>query len=114
MEVEAFNILMPLFIILMFNFFIATLWFSRVSVKYIDVELERMGVGKPQWDGLGIRISVYALAILSKWFAKTPIIAGSEVRLIARRKDYYLAYWYNWSFLLLAISGFLLYPFLPG
>lgn len=113
MSTELFNVMAWLFGLSMFNWFASTLWFARTSVRYIDSELERSGIGKPAWDGIGIRISIYALAILSEWFAKTPLIAGAEVRSVARRKDYYLALWYNWSFLFLIVSGLLLYPLLP-
>ncbi|MCS4306716.1 hypothetical protein M2404_001039 [Rheinheimera pacifica] len=95
------------------NWLVSTIFFIRLSVIYIDKELERKGVGKPEWDGIGVRVGVYALAILSKWFAKTPMIAGPEVRTIARRMDYYLALWFQISLVLAIVSAVALYPFIP-
>ncbi len=112
MPSELFSNLLLVIIVLIFNFLAATMWFARVSVKHIDRKLELSGVGKPEWDGIGIRISIYALAILSEWFAKTPLIAGAEVRAIARRKDYYLALWFELSFLLFLVAIFVIYPFI--
>ncbi|WP_372625515.1 hypothetical protein [Arsukibacterium sp.] len=96
------------------NWFAATIFFIRLSVNYIDIELERKGVGKPEWDGIGIRVGVYALAILSKWFAKTPMVAGPEIRIIARKRDYYLALWFQLSLVLAIVSAIALYPFIPN
>lgn len=95
------------------NWLASTIFFIRLSVNYIDNELERKGVGKPEWDGIGIRVGVYALAIIFKWFAKTPMIAGPEVRNIARRMDYYLALWFQISLVLAIVSAIALYPFIP-
>jgi hypothetical protein len=95
------------------NWLVSTIFFIRLSVNYIDNELERKGVGKPEWDGIGIRVGVYALAILFKWFAKTPMIAGPEVRNIARRMDYYLALWFQISLVLAMVSAIALYPLIP-
>ena len=95
------------------NWLASTVFFIRLSVNYIDDELERKGIGKPEWDGIGIRVGVYALAILSKWFAKAPMIAGAEVRTIARPIDYYLALWFQISLVLAIVSAIALYPFIP-
>ena len=112
MPTEFVNVMAWLFGLSMFNWFVSTLWFARTSVRYIDNELERNGTGKPAWDGIGIRVSIYALAILSEWFAKTPLIAGAEVRSVARRKDYYLALWFEISFVLFLVIAFGIYPFI--
>lgn len=107
------DIMLLMFLFVSANFLVSTLCFARVSVRFIDSKLESMGTGKPMWDGIGIRITIYALVILSQWFAKTPLVAGQEIRTIARIKDKYLAYWYNVSSLLFIVSGLLIYILLP-
>lgn len=107
------DIMLLVFLLISANFFVSTLFFARVSVRFIDSKLQNMGTGKPIWDGIGIRITIYALVILSKWFAKTPLVAGQEIRTIARVKDRYLAYWYHFSALLFIGGGLLTYILLP-
>lgn len=96
------------------NWLLSVVFFIRYSVNYIDNELERSGVGRPEWDGVGIRVGVYAMAILSTWFARTPMIPGAEVRDIARRSDYYRALWFQLSLIAAMVSAVLLYLLIPG
>ena len=112
MPTEFVNVMAWLFGLSMFNWFASTLLFARTSVRYIDSELEKNGAGKPAWDGIGIRVSIYALVILSKWFAKTTLVAGAEIRTVARKKDYYLALWFEISLLVFLVVAFEIYPFI--
>lgn len=113
MFADGLLILTWFFGISMLNWFAATLWFARLSVRYIDSELERRGIDKPVWDGIGIRIGIYALAILSKKFAQTPLVAGAEIRAMVRKKDFYLAIWFEISLVVVIAATIALYPFIP-
>lgn len=95
------------------NWLLSLVFFIRYSVNYIDNELERIGVGRPEWDGIGIRVGIYATAILSTWFARTPMVPGPEIRDIARRSDYYLALWFQLSLIAAMVSAVLLYLLIP-
>lgn len=95
------------------NWLLSAVFFIKFSVNYIDNELDRRRAGRPEWDGIGIRVGIYALAILSKWFARTPMVPGPEIRDIARRSDYYLALWFQLSLIAAMVSAVLLYLLIP-
>lgn len=63
--------------------------FIRISVKYIDRELERIGCGYwAESDNNGLRIGTYALAILSERISIGYDIRGADGGPIGRRVDY--------------------------
>ena len=70
---------------------ISTFLFARISVRFIEKRIYNSEEQKPMWDGIGIRIGIYALAILSKRMSETKMIPGKQVRATARPRDFYLA-----------------------
>lgn len=102
--------MMLLALVLTANALVSMMCFSRISLKYIDKELERSGIGHPDWDGVGIRISMYAMAITFEKMSKNPWIPGEDVRSFARRIDYILAIWMQLSMMALLIIALFLYP----
>ena len=99
------NIATRSFGVCVINWLLPAVLFIRYSVNYIDNKLDRRGAGRPEWDGIGIRVGVYAMAILSKWFARTAMVPGPDIRDIARRSDYYLALRFQLSLIVAAVSA---------
>ena len=95
--------------ILIFNWGVATLLFGRISLRYLDRNLEKRGITLPVWDGIGIRLNLYSFALISSWFAKSTLVPGDVIRQIARPKDGYLALFYNVSAWLCFISAITFY-----
>lgn len=86
---------------------LATLLFGRISLKYLDSALAKQGIAPLFWDGIGIRLNLYSFALISNWFARSPLIPGVAIRLIARPKDGCFALFYNisaWLFFISALS----------
>ncbi len=110
MSAGLYDYMLFIAVILIFNALISMMCFIRVSVKYIDGELDRTGVGRPDWDSVGIRISMYAMAITFEKMSKTPWIPGENVRSLARRIDYVLAIWMQLSMFAMLIIAVILYP----
>lgn len=103
---EALGILTAIFFI---NWGIATIVFGRVSLKYLDKALKENDVPLPLWDGLGLRLNFYSFALISKWFAKSPLVPGELIRKLARPKDGYLALFYTlsaWMFFAVSVAFF--------
>lgn len=102
---EALGILTAVFFI---NWGIATILFDRVSLKYLDKALKENDV-PPVWDGLGLRLNFYSFALISEWFAKSPLVPGELIRKLARPKDGYLALLYTlsaWMFFAVSVAFF--------
>lgn len=91
---------------------LATLLFGRISLKYLDSALAKQGIAPPLWDVIGIRLNLYSFALISSWFARSPLIPGDAIRQIARPKDGYLALFYNISAWFFFISALCFY-FVP-
>ncbi|PKM17608.1 MAG: hypothetical protein CVV11_15935 [Gammaproteobacteria bacterium HGW-Gammaproteobacteria-15] len=70
---------------------ISTFLFARISVRFIEKRIYSSEEEKPFWDGIGIRIGIYALAILSERMSETTMVPGKQVRAVARTRDFYLA-----------------------
>jgi|TARA_B110000211_G_scaffold178214_1_gene201475 hypothetical protein len=71
---------------------IATLIFSRISVKHIEQEMVKEGIEPPVWDkGIGGRIIMYAMVIVANKAAKTSPVEDEAILRHARKKDYILS-----------------------
>ncbi|MFT4906087.1 MAG: hypothetical protein ACI978_000144 [Oleispira sp.] len=71
---------------------IATLLFSRISVKHIEREMAKEGIAPPVWDkGIGGRIIMYAMVIVANKAAKTSPVEDEAILRHARKKDYTLS-----------------------
>ncbi len=72
---------------------LATLLFSRISVKHIESEMAKEGILPPEWDkGIGMRYPAYASIIMrpnTKRHASTVDIEATKR--LSRRIDWYLA-----------------------
>jgi len=85
---------------------IATLLFSRISVKHIEREMAKEGITPPVWDkGIGGRIIMYAMVIVANKAAKTSPVEDEAILRHARKKDYTLS-------MLLIISSLLFFSVL--
>lgn len=88
-----------------------SMWcFIRVTVKYFDKELARMGRDWATSDSNGVRISIYALAIIWQRASFSYGIRSEDGSALARRRDYILAVWMQVSLLVCMIAGIILYP----
>ena len=88
-----------------------SMWcFIRVTVKYFDKELARMGRDWVTSDWRGSRISTYALAIIWQRASIFYGICHEDGSALARRRDCILAVWVHLSFLVFMIAGIILYP----
>ena len=89
-----------------------SMWcFIRVTVKYFDEELARMGRDWATSDWRGSRISTYALAIIWQRASIFYEIRHEDGSALARRRDYVLAVWMQISLLVCMIAGIIFYKY---
>jgi hypothetical protein len=71
---------------------ISVLLFGRITAKHIDREMAKEGILTPEWDkGIGGRIIMYAMVIITKKAAKTSPVDDEAILRHTRPKDYTLA-----------------------
>jgi hypothetical protein len=74
----------------------STFLFSRISVKHIEREMAKEGIGPPAWDkGIGGRITMYAMVIVANKAAKTSPVEDEAILRHTRKKDRKLAFFYT-------------------
>ena len=86
---------------------LATLLFSRISVKNIEQKMTKEGIEPPVWDkGIGGRITMYAMLIVANKAAKTSPVEDEAILRHARNKDRKIALFYTISMLCSFIIAF--------
>lgn len=87
MELAPF--LVYLFYIFLISTFASSILFSRISIKYINKNMEKDGVHPPSWDrGIGASVSFYIFAMFFKRSRiPTPMFDGRFVAKYARPID---------------------------
>ncbi|WP_281556823.1 hypothetical protein [Thalassomonas sp. RHCl1] len=110
-----YDALMLSLIISIFILAIALFCFSRITVKHIENEMAKAGKLPPEWDkGIGARLPAYALIILFPNINRHASLVDVEsTKRYARKIDWYLALFFELSFVTLIVIMALAY-FLYG
>lgn len=101
-----------LFVISLFNLGLATILFSRITMRYIDRKLKEEQDNSAEWDGkLGMRIIHYAMAITARKPQDISLVNENLVKKHARRIDMKLAWYHNLSVIVFFLLMLILYLF---
>ena len=95
MGLTLLNYLTIFFAISFFNWAIATFIFNRITVRFIDKSIKAAGETCAEWDkGVGMRVLLYAMAIVQKKAQEVSLVNENLVKKYARKKDTTLAWYY--------------------
>ncbi|MBV2129017.1 hypothetical protein [Arsukibacterium indicum] len=110
MSVELYDALVWIALASTISTLISMWCFIRVTVKYFDKELARMGRDWVTSDWRGSRIGTYALAIIWQRASIFYEIRHEDGSALARRRDYVLAVWMQISLMVCMIAAIIFYP----
>ena len=106
--------LLILAFIFMFAWFVSVFLFTRITLKYVECEMKKIGAEPPEWDkGIGGRIMVYASVLIWQRRSKTPLVNEDVLLKVARPIDRKISIFLYLSFFNLLIVSFIWY-FLYG